>query len=90
MNIGKQFKKEGSPVRRLKKAVNEASKQNVEKKPPKKPPKKGQKRYKLFLRSGVSATKLQPTPQSKRGSTLSTESRQKTEEDCKVGYLKLN
>ena len=71
MNIGKQFKKKVTR-QTLKKAVNEASKQML-KKATEKAAEKGAEKIQAVLRSGVSATKLQPTPQS----TLSTESRQK-------------
>ena len=71
MNIGKRFKKKVTR-QTLKKAVNEASKQML-KKATEKAAEKGAEKIQAVLRSGVSATKLQPTPQS----TLSTESRQK-------------
>ena len=79
MNIGKRFKKKVTR-QTLKKAVNEASKQML-KKAAEKAEEKAADKIQAVLRSGVSATKLQPTPQSKRGSkkttSLSTESRQK-------------
>ena len=87
MNIGKRFKKKVTR-QTLKKAVNEASKQMLKKAAEKAEEKAADKIQAVLRRgeprtpsvkpkSGVSATKLQPTPQSKRGSTLSTESRQK-------------
>ena len=86
MNIGKRFKKKATR-QTLKKAVNEASKQML-KKAAEKAEEKAADKIPAVLRSGVSATKLQPTPQGKKtpsvkpkGKTpqraLSTESRQK-------------
>ena len=83
MNIGKRFKKKATR-QTLKKAVNEASKQML-KKATEKAAEKGAEKIQAVLRSGVSATKLQPTPQgkktpqrgSKKTTSLSTESRQK-------------
>ena len=86
MNIGKRFKKKVTR-QTLKKAVNEASKQML-KKATEKAAEKGAEKIQAVLRSGVSATKLQPTPQSKTPSVkpkgkktppqkLSTESKQK-------------
>ena len=81
MNIGKRFKKKVTR-KTLEKAVNEASKQML-KKAAEKAEEKAADKIQAVLRSGVSATKLQPTPQSKtpsvkpKSSTLSTESKQK-------------
>ena len=86
MNIGKRFKKKVTR-QTLEKAVNEASKQML-KKAAEKAEEKAADKIQAVLRSGVSATKLQPTPQSKTPSVkpkgkktppqkLSTESKQK-------------
>ena len=86
MNIGKRFKKKVTR-KTLEKAVNEASKQML-KKAAEKAEEKAADKIQAVLRSGVSATKLQPTPQSKTPSVkpkgkktppqkLSTESEQK-------------
>ena len=81
MAIGKRFNRQA-----LKKAVNEASKQML-KKAAEKAEEKAADKIQTVLRSGVSATQLLPTPQSKtpsvkpKGKTpqraLSTESKQK-------------
>ena len=89
MNIGKRFKKKVTR-KTLEKAVNEASKQML-KKAAEKAEEKAADKIQAVLRSGVSATKLQPTPQSKTPSVkpkgkktppqkLSTESKQKLKE----------
>ena len=89
MNIGKRFKKKVTR-QTLKKAVNEASKQML-KKAAEKAEEKAADKIQAVLRSGVSATKLQPTPQSKRGSkkatSLSTESRQKLKKMLTSGVV---
>ena len=80
MAIGKRFKKQASR-QALKKAVNEASKKILKKaaeKAAEKASEKGAEKIQTVLwgttpKSGVSATQLLPTPQSK----LSTESKQK-------------
>ena len=87
MNIGKRFKKQVTR-QTLEKAVNKASKQML-KKAAEKAEEKAADKIQAVLRSGVSATKLQPTPKSKKTPTvkpkskktpsqkLSTESKQK-------------
>ena len=75
MNIGKRFKKKATR-QTLKKAVNEASKQ-VLKKAAEKAEEKAADKIQAVLRSGVSNSVADPRPKGKRGSTLSTESRQK-------------
>ena len=87
MNIGKRFKKKVTR-QTLEKAVNEASKQML-KKAAEKAEEKAADKIQAVLRSGVSATKLQPTPKGKKTPSvkpkgkktppqkLSTESRQK-------------
>ena len=64
MNIGKRFKKKVTR-QTLEKAVNEASKQML-KKAAEKAEEKAADKIQAVLRSGVSATKLQPTPKSKK------------------------
>ena len=64
MNIGKRFKKQVTR-QTLEKAVNEASKQML-KKAAEKAEEKAADKIQAVLRSGVSATKLQPTPKSKK------------------------
>ena len=64
MNIGKRFKKQVTR-KSLEKAVNEASKQML-KKAAEKAEEKAADKIQAVLRSGVSATKLQPTPKSKK------------------------
>ena len=72
MNIGKQFKKKVTR-QTLKKAVNEASKQML-----KKAAEKGADKIQAVLRRGISNSVATRTPSVKpKGSTLSTESRQK-------------
>ena len=87
MNIGKRFKKQVTR-QTLEKAVNKASKQML-KKAAEKAEEKAADKIQAVLRSGVSATKLQPTPKSKKtpsvkpkskktpSQKLSTESKQK-------------
>ena len=67
MNIGKRFKKKVTR-QTLEKAVNEASKQMLKKAAEKaeKAEEKAADKIQAVLRSGVSATKLQPTPKSKK------------------------
>ena len=98
MNIGKRFKKQVTR-QTLEKAVNEASKQML-KKAAEKAEEKAADKIQAVLRnsnSGVSATKLQPTPKSKKTPsvkpkgkktpqrTLSTESKQKLKKMLKWG-----
>ena len=87
MNIGKRFKKKVTR-QTLEKAVNKASKQML-KKAAEKAEEKAADKIQAVLQSGVSATKLQPTPKSKKtpsvkpkgkktpSQKLSTESKQK-------------
>ena len=73
MNIGKRFKKQVTR-KSLEKAVNEASKQML-KKAAEKAEEKAADKIQAVLRSGVSATKLQPTPKSKKTPTVKPKSK---------------
>ena len=73
MNIGKRFKKQVTR-QTLEKAVNEASKQML-KKAAEKAEEKAADKIQAVLRSGVSATKLQPTPKSKKTPTVKPKSK---------------
>ena len=73
MNIGKRFKKQVTR-QTLKKAVNEASKQML-KKAAEKAEEKAADKIQAVLRSGVSATKLQPTPKSKKTPSVKPKSK---------------
>ena len=73
MNIGKRFKKKVTR-QTLEKAVNEASKQML-KKAAEKAEEKAADKIQAVLRSGVSATKLQPTPKSKKTPSVKPKSK---------------
>ena len=73
MNIGKRFKKKVTR-QTLEKAVNEASKRML-KKAAEKAEEKAADKIQAVLRSGVSATKLQPTPKSKKTPTVKPKSK---------------
>ena len=73
MNIGKRFKKKVTR-QTLEKAVNKASKQML-KKAAEKAEEKAADKIQAVLRSGVSATKLQPTPQSKKTPSVKPKSK---------------
>ena len=73
MNIGKRFKKQVTR-QTMEKAVNKASKQML-KKAAEKAEEKAADKIQAVLRSGVSATKLQPTPKSKKTPTVKPKSK---------------
>ena len=73
MNIGKRLKKKVTR-KTLEKAVNEASKQML-KKAAEKAEEKAADKIQAVLRSGVSATKLQPTPKSKKTPSVKPKSK---------------